>query len=104
VRTLVSGLVPLAFSADGSRLLAQFEGQDTIEAWTVRVPSGRARRLTVRGQSVQAAGLSSDGKTVLIDEGGLDSPASAGRVATMPFSGGLSKLLVAHGSQSSWNG
>jgi Tol biopolymer transport system component len=104
VRTLVSGLVPLAFSADGSRLLAQFEGQDTSEAWTVRLPSGRARRLTVRGRSVQAAGLSSDGKTVLVDEGGFDGPASEGRVATMPFSGGLSKLLVAHGSQSSWNG
>jgi WD40 repeat protein len=104
VRTLVSGLVPLAFSADGGRLLAQFGGQDTSEAWTVRVPSGRARRLTVRGHSVQAAGLSSDGATVLIDEGGLNGPASEGRTATVPFAGGRSTVLVAHGSQASWNG
>lgn len=104
VRTLVSGLVPLAFSADGSRLLAQFVGEDTSEAWTVRLPSGRARRLTVRGHSVQAAALSSDGSTVLVNEDGLNGPASEGRVATMPFAGGLSKLLVAHGSQASWNG
>jgi WD40 repeat protein len=104
VRSLVSGLVPLAFSADGSRLLAQFGGQDTSEAWTVRVPSGSARRLTVRGRSVQAAGLSSDGATVLVDEGGFDGPASEGRVATMPFAGGRSTVLVAHGSQASWNG
>jgi WD40 repeat protein len=104
VRTLVSGLVPLAFSADGSRLLTQFEGQDTSEAWTVRVSNGRARRLTVRGHSVQAAGLSSDGATVLVNEGGLDGPASEGRVATAPFAGGRSTLLVAHGSQASWNG
>jgi hypothetical protein len=104
VRSLVSGLVPLAFSNDGSRLLAQFGGQDTSEAWTVRVSSGRARRLTVRGRSVQAAGLSGDGSTVLINEGGFDGPASEGRVATMPFAGGRSKLLVAHGSQASWNG
>ncbi len=104
VRSLVSGLVPLAFSADGSRLLAQFGGQDTSEAWTVRVPSGSARRLTVRGQSVQAAGLSSDGATVLVNEGGFDGPASEGRVATIPFAGGRSTVLVTHGSQASWNG
>ena len=104
VRSLVSGLVPLAFSADGSRLLAQFGGEDTSEAWTVRVPSGSARRLTVRGRSVQAAGLSSDGATVLVNEGGFDGPASEGRVAAMPFAGGRSTVLVTHGSQASWNG
>jgi hypothetical protein len=104
VRTLVSGLMPFAFSADGSKLLAQFVGQDTSEAWTVQVSNGRARRLTVRKHSVQAAGIASDGNTVLVDEGGIDGPASEGRVGIAPFAGGNSKLLVAHGSQSSWNG
>jgi hypothetical protein len=103
VRSLVSGLVPLAF-AGGRKLLAQFVGEDTSEAWTVRLPSGRAHRLTVRGRSVQAAGISGDGKTVLVNEGGFEGPASEGRIATMPFAGGLSKVLVAHGSQASWNG
>ena len=32
VGPLVQGLVPLAFSADGARLLAEFEGEDTSEA------------------------------------------------------------------------
>jgi hypothetical protein len=104
VRSLVSGLVPLAFSSDGRRLLAQFEGQDTSEAWTVRVPSGRARRLRAGGRSVQAAALSADGRTVLINGGGFLGPASEGRVATVPFAGGRQKLLAAHGSQASWNG
>jgi hypothetical protein len=105
VRTLVSGLMPLAFSANGRNLLAQFVGQDTSEAWTVRLPSGRAHRLSAPGRRVlQAAGLSGDGKTVLVNEGGDEGPASEGRVATLPFAGGRSKLLVAHGSQSSWNG
>jgi len=104
VRSLVSGLMPLAFSSDGTRLLTQFVGQDTSEAWTVRVPSGRARRLLVRDRSVQAAALSSDGRTVLINGGGFFGPASEGRVAVVPFAGGSEKLLVAHGSQASWNG
>ncbi len=106
VRSLVSGLVPVAFSADGSRLLAQFVGEDTIEAWTVLVASGRTRRLTSRGarQPLQAAGISADGGTLLIDEGGFEGPASGGRVATLPFAGGKSTVLVAHGSQAGWNG
>lgn len=106
VRSLVSGLIPFAFSADGSRLLTQFVGQDTSEAWAVNMASGAARRLTPKGARLplQAAGLSRDGNTVLVDEGGVDGPASEGRVATLPFAGGRSTLLVAHGSQASWNG
>jgi hypothetical protein len=106
VRSLVSGLIPVAFSADGSRLLAQFVGQDTSEAWTVRVSSGRAHRLTPKGARLplEAAGISTDGSTLLVNEGGLDGPASEGRVATLPFAGGRSTVLVAHGSQASWNG
>jgi Tol biopolymer transport system component len=103
VRSLVVGLVPLAFSSDGSRLLAEYGGQDTSEAWAVRVPSGGAKRLTVRGQSVVGAGLSRDGSTVLIDEQGFEGPPSSGRVARMPFTGGRPSVLVAHGSQGSWN-
>jgi hypothetical protein len=100
----VSGLVPIDFSSNGRRLLSEFEGQDTSEAWTVLVPSGRARRLTVRGQSVVGAGLSRDGSTVLIGEKSFEGPPSGGRVAQIPFAGGRSKILVAHGSQASWNG
>jgi hypothetical protein len=106
VRTLVAGLMPFAFSADGSKLLAQFVGQDTSEAWTVSVASGRVHRLTPRGARLplQAAGMTSDGATLLVDVGGVDGPASEGRVATLPFAGGRSTVLVAHGSQAGWNG
>ncbi len=104
VPSLLSGPVPIAFSSTGSRLLAEFEGQDTSEAWTVRVISGRARKLSVRGRPVMAGGISRDGRTVLIDEGALEGPQSSGRVATIPFAGGRSQVLVAHGSQAGWNG
>jgi hypothetical protein len=103
VGPLVSGLVPIAFSAGGARLVAEFEGQDTSEAWTVRVASGRARRLTVRGRPVMAGGISRDGATVLIDEGAFEEPPSNGRVASVPFAGGRSTVLVAHGAQASWS-
>ncbi len=103
VGPLVQGLVPLAFSANGSRLLAEFEGQDTSSAYTVTLDSGRARSVTVHGREVQGAGISSDGRTLLVDEDAFEQPPSHGRVAAVPFAGGRSKVLIAHGSQASWN-
>lgn len=101
---LVSGLVPLAFSADGSRLLAEFEGQDTSAAWTVTVGSGRARALSAGRHSLQGAGISRGGGTVLLDEDSFERPPSAGRIVTMPFGGGRPHVLVAHGGEASWTG
>ncbi|HXD54296.1 MAG TPA: hypothetical protein VN618_06055 [Solirubrobacteraceae bacterium] len=103
VRTLVSGLVPLGFSSSGSRLLAEFEGQDTSEAWTVQVPSGRARAVRVKGRPVVGAGISRDGSSLLVSEGGIEGPASGENVVTVPFAGGPRKLLVAHAAEPSWN-
>jgi hypothetical protein len=104
VGSLVQGLVPLQFSASGSRLVAEFEGEDTSFAYTVNVVNGRARAVTnSRGESVQAAGISSDGSTLLVDENAFEQPPSDGRVSTIPFAGGRPTVLVAHASQASWN-
>jgi hypothetical protein len=100
---LVSGLVPIAFA--GQRLLAEFVGEDTSEAWTVRLPSGRARRVTVGGnRSVQGAGISGDGSTLLVDVGSFEQPASGGSVDTLPFAGGAPTVVVAHAGEASWGG
>jgi hypothetical protein len=103
VDALSQGLVPLAFSGNGDRLLAEFEGEDNSEAYAVNVLSGQARRVTVKGQAVQGAGISSDGGTLLIDAGAFEQPPSHGAIATIPFGGGRPHVLVAHGSQGSWN-
>jgi hypothetical protein len=104
VGPLVQGLVPLAFSMDGSRLLAEFEGEDTSGAYAVNVGSGHAHSVTVHGQMVQGAGISGDGSTLLVDAGSFEQPSSRGRIVTVPFAGGPAKVLVAHASQASWNG
>jgi hypothetical protein len=103
VGSLEQGLVPLAFSADGGRLLAELEGQDTIGAYAVTVASGHARSVTVHRHAVIAAGISADGSTLLLDEGSFEQPPSHGRIVSVPFAGGNPTLLVAHGSQASWN-
>jgi len=101
---LVSGLVPLAFSADGTRLVSELEGEDTSEAWAVTVSSGHVQRLTSHGRGVVASGISRDGSEVLIDEGAFEQPQSSGRVASIPFTGGRASVIVAQGTQGSWNG
>ncbi len=104
VGALVQGLVPLAFSAAGTRMLAQFEGEDTTEAYAVNVASGHARGVTAHGVPAIGAGISADGSTLLVDEGSFEQPPSNGRIAATPFAGGRAKVLIAHGSQASWNG
>jgi len=103
VNSLSQGLVPLQFSASGSRLLAEFEGQDTSAAYAVNVSSGRARELKVHGEMVQGVGISSDGSAVLVNVGSFEEPPSHGRVESIPFGGGRPTVLVAHGAQGSWN-
>ena len=103
VGSLVQGLVPLAFSDSGSRLLAEFVGEDTSNAYAVTVASGRARMVTYHRQTVQAAGISSDGSTLLLDAGSFEQPPSHGQILTAPFAGGQARVLVSHAGQASWN-
>ncbi len=99
---LMDGLVPLAFSADGTRLLAEYEGQDTSQAWTITIASQLARELLLGGHSVAGAGISRDGGTVLVDRGGFLYPPGHGVVQSLSFTGGRARVLIAHGSQPSW--
>jgi hypothetical protein len=104
VDSLVQGLIPLEFSATGSRMLAEFEGEDTSEAFAVNVANGRARAVRLGRQEVQGAGISSDGSTLLLDTGSFEEAPSHGRIVTVPWGGGTPTVLVAHGAQASWNG
>ena len=100
---LLSGLTATAWSADGTRLLAEYGGQDTSEAWVVDVARGRSHDLTGRFDGVIGAGLSADGTTVLVQRGYFDDPRHQS-IATIPFDGGSATVLVRHGSEPSWGG
>lgn len=103
VPQLLEGFVPIQFSSNGERLLAEYEGQDTSEAWTIQVATQTVRQVKVKGVTVTAGGLSQDGSTVLVDYNGFLNPPSAGTVETVPFGGGPAKVLVRHAGFPSWN-
>jgi hypothetical protein len=103
VSLLASGLAPLAFSADGTRLAAEFEGEDMSIGYSVSVLTGRATELTVGNASVSAWGISRDGRSILVTVGGFEQPPNRGKIEEIPFSGGHPTLLIAHGGFPSWN-
>jgi hypothetical protein len=100
---LQDGLQPMSVSADGTRLLASFVGEDTDFAWTVDLVTHRTHRLMVSGGPPTGWGISRDGISVLVDVGGFENPASDGTVESLPFAGGAPTVLVKHADEPSWN-
>lgn len=103
VDPLLQGLFPTDWSANGKRLLAEFEGQDTSYAVTVNPKTGAQRPLLKAEESgFVGTALSADGKTVLGYEGGFD-PGNKHSVATVPYGGGKPTVLVKNASEPSWS-
>jgi len=103
VDPLLQGLFPTDWSANGKRLLAEFEGQDTSYAVTVNRQTGAQRPLLKAEESgFVGTALSADGKTVLGYEGGFD-PGNKHNVATLPYGGGKPTVLVENASEPSWS-
>jgi Tol biopolymer transport system component len=104
VRTLVTGLNPVEWSASGAQLLADYGGQDTSQAFAVDPFSGAARDLGARPFDGTSPGaISRDGTTVLAQTGGLEGPSPDTAVVTIPFTGGPPSVLVPRGMSPDWN-
>jgi Tol biopolymer transport system component len=104
VNQLSLGLVPLAVSKSGARLLAEFNGQDQSYGVAISTITGAERKLTKNPESgFSAAALSPDGDTVLGTTGyGFDDPHP--KVVTVPWGGGPQKVLAPGGFTPSWGG
>ncbi len=98
---LLSGLVATAWSANGTRLLAEFTGQDTSYAETVNPVTGTVRRLGTAAQGLVGYGLSRGGRSVLATTGGPDPNDS--NVVVVPYTGGPLRVLARHARSPSWN-
>jgi Tol biopolymer transport system component len=104
VDPLLQGLFPTEWSADGSRLLAEFEGQDVSYAVVVNPKTGAQRPVAGTGeQGFVGTDLSSDGKLVLGFNGGFDPGLRNHKVQTVPYAGGKPKTLVKEAFEPSWS-
>lgn len=97
------GLTPLAISADGEHLIADFGGVFTSLAYTVNLAINHYAIVKGRKDGVRPWGISRDGTRLLISYGGLREPSSHTTIATIPFAGGWPTTLVKGGGEPSWN-
>jgi Tol biopolymer transport system component len=105
VDPLLQGLYPTEWSANGNKLLAEFEGQDTSYAVTVNPKTRAQRPLDKMGDGERGfvgTALSSDGTTVLGFTGGFE-PGPNHDVATIPYGGGKAKSLVKGAFEPDWS-
>jgi Tol biopolymer transport system component len=105
VSPLAVGLIPLDWSENGARLLAEFAGEDESYAVAVSTVTGSEKKLTKNFETgFQGAALSPDGSTVLGAVGLGFGPAHQPKVVTVPWGGGPEKVLVPGGYLPSWGG
>ncbi|HEX6153648.1 MAG TPA: hypothetical protein VFZ19_09025 [Solirubrobacterales bacterium] len=103
VPPLLQGLFPTDWSADGNRLLAEFQGQDTSYAVTVNPKTGAQRPVAEVGESgFVGTALSADGRLVLGFTGGFD-PSDGHKVATVPYGGGKLQILAKNAVEPDWS-
>jgi hypothetical protein len=97
-----TGLSPVAWSANGRRLLAALGGQDTFVAYAVDPRRGGARRINA---FVTPSALSRDGRFVI---GGDNTEASydpaSSNVVRVPWNGGKARVLLRRSGNPSFNG
>jgi len=103
VDPLLFGLTPTQWSANGSRLLAEFNGQDTSYAVTVNPRTGAQRPVTkAREQGFAGTALSADGKSILGMTGGFE-PGPGHKVLSIPYGGGQPKILAKNAFEPDWS-
>jgi hypothetical protein len=98
---LQTGLSPVAWSANGRRLLAALGGQDTFRAYAVNPRRGGARRIQA---FVTPAALSRDGRFVIGGDNTESPEAGRSNVVRVPWKGGKARMLIRRAGSPSFNG
>ncbi len=97
----LTGLVPLGISDNGTRLLAEYGGQDTSYAQTVDPTTGAAKTVGSHTDDFIGMALAHDGSTILAAQGGYD-PNGKHAIVTFPYAGGKPTVLVPGAYFASW--
>lgn len=98
-----AGIAPVAWSADGARLLAANPARHNGRLWAVDTASGDARALTGWVGDLFAQGLSADGRWVLAAIGCGGTFSLRGVVERIPFAGGEPEVIARGPCRASWN-
>ena len=98
-----SGLRPISWSEDGNELVAVRMNEFGGPPYAVDPRSGAIRRIGDFGLYAWPAGLSRDGRFVLVEEGGLPETGDRLGIAIVPYRGGRARLIATSAGSPSWN-
>ncbi len=102
-RAFTGLIVPWASSANGNRLIVNYEGPGVVDPFAVQLSPRRVRALATGGTTLAGAGISRDGRTLLLERGESAPAPHDGVIETVPFAGGK-PTRIASGDSAAWNG
>lgn len=99
----ITGLVPVAWSADGRALLAALANEFGGVPFAVSPRSAAVRRIGDYGYSSWPEGLSRDGRFVLVSQTDVGNVTDLTRVDVVPYAGGPARVIARHAGDPTWN-
>jgi Tol biopolymer transport system component len=98
----IVGLIPIAWSADGRALLAALSNEFGGVPFAVDPQLGSVRRVGELNYGARPAGLSRDGRFVLVSYGDVGLGERT-QVAILPYRGGPGRIFARRAGDPSWN-
>jgi len=98
----ITGLVPIAWSKDGRRLLAGLANEFGSVPFAVDPERGTMRKIDDYGYADWPDGLSRDGRYVLVSVGDVASYDRT-RVEIVAYNGGHGRVIARRAGEASWN-
>ena len=98
-----AGIQPVAFSADGKRLIAQNPATHNGRIWTIDTQTGTARDLTGWVGDLFPAGVSQDGTAVLASIGCGGTATNRGIVELIATTSGRARTIIRGPCRANWN-
>lgn len=98
----IVGLRPIAWSADGRALLTALANEFGGPPYVVDVPTGRVRGVGAYSYHAWPAGLSRDGRAVLVADTGVELSRHT-RIEIVPLDGSAPRVLARFAGDPSWN-
>jgi Tol biopolymer transport system component len=98
----ITGLVPIAWSADGRRLLAGLTNEFGAVPFAVDPERGTTRRIGGYGYADWPEGVSRDGRSLLVSVGNVASYDGT-RVEIVAYDGGRRRVIARRAGEASWN-
>jgi Tol biopolymer transport system component len=98
----ITGLVPVAWSANGRALLAELTNEFGGPPYAVNPETGAVRAIGDYGFRASHEALSRDGRFVLVSDSGVELSRHT-RVEIVPYAGGRSVVVARRAGEASWN-